>query len=86
MKSKRSCLVFSDWFKAYDYGLTIAHYKTRLNCQSLKLNMFRPYEPTETDVGSDLKTMHTDVNDPIGPAPACRVGSGRPVCGQLNTN
>ena len=38
--------------------------------------MFRPYDPTETDVGSDLKTMHTDVNDPIGPAPACRVESG----------
>ena len=46
--------------------------------------MFRPYDPTETAVGLDLKTMHTDANDPIGPAPACRVGSGRLVCGQLN--
>ena len=47
--------------------------------------MLRPYDPTETAVVSDLKTMHTDVYDPIRPASACRVESGQPVCGQLDT-
>ena len=48
--------------------------------------MFRPYDPTETAVGLDLNTLHTDVYDPIRPAPACRVGSGRLVCGHLKAD
>ena len=39
-------------------------------------------DPTETVVGSDLRTLHTEVYNPIRPASACRVGSGRPVCHQ----
>ena len=31
---KKICLIFSDWFKAYDFRLAIAHYTTRFDCQS----------------------------------------------------